>query len=136
MIIENASMKKLVMVGLVLMTMVGLVGCNKRSMNYIIEHEPSIMGIVEEAYDNYMVIYVKTDEYPNGVSCKVSLNVENNDSYTNVSIGDEVVVYYDGNISESDPLQIDKVYAITLRTPAKQKMNRNLMIAGKNVKKL
>lgn len=121
MIMENASMKKLVMVVLVLMSMVGLVACNKRSMNYIIEHEPSVCGIVEEVHDNYIMIYIKTDGYPNGASCKVSLAVENNDSYTNVSIGDEVVVYYDGNISESDPLQIDKVYAITLKAPAKQK---------------
>lgn len=111
-------MKKLIVFALILVTIFGLVGCNNRSMNYIIEHEPNIMGIVEEVQDKYMLIYVKTDEYPNGVSCKVSLNVENNDSYTDVSIGDEVVVYYDGNISESDPLQINTVYAITLKTPA------------------
>lgn len=87
-------------------------------MNYIIEHEPSIAGFVEEVHDDYIIIYIETDGYPYGASCDVSLNVENSDSYTNVSVGDEVVVYYDGNIAETDPLQINTVYAITLRTPA------------------
>ena len=39
------------------------------------------------------------------------------DSYTDVLIGDEVVVYFDGNIMETDPLQLGTVYAITLKTP-------------------
>ena len=36
---------------------------------------------------------------------------------TSFNIGDEVVVYYDGNVAESDPVQINTVYAITLKTP-------------------
>jgi len=47
----------------------------------------------------------------------VSLNPVFGDSYTDVKVGDEVVVYFDGNIAESDPLQLGTVYAITLRTP-------------------
>ena len=39
------------------------------------------------------------------------------------SIGDEVVVYYDGNIAESYPMQINTVYAITLKTPADRAEN-------------
>lgn len=97
-----------------------LIGCNNRSMNYIIENEPSLVGIVEEVYDNSIIIYIENDGYPNGANCEVSLDVENTDSFTDVSVGDEVVVYYDGEIAESDPLQINTVYAITLRTPANQ----------------
>ncbi|MCI5774646.1 MAG: YobA family protein, partial [Erysipelotrichaceae bacterium] len=93
-------------------------GCNHRSMNYIIDHEPSIVGIVEEVYESYILINIKSEEYLKGQDCKVSLEVENKDSYTEISVGDEVFVYYDGNISESDPLQINTVYAITLKTPA------------------
>ena len=33
-------------------------------------------------------------------SCKVSLDVENKDSYTDVSVGDEIIVYYNGEIAE------------------------------------
>lgn len=39
---------------------------------------------------------------------------------THFSVGDEVVVYYDGMIAESDPLQINSVYAITLESPAER----------------
>lgn len=42
------------------------------------------------------------------------------DSYTDVSVDDEVVIYYNGEIAESDPLQINTVYAITLKKPANQ----------------
>ena len=38
-------------------------------------------------------------------------------------VGDEVVVYYDGSIAESDPLRISTVYAITLKTPADRSVN-------------
>ena len=46
---------------------------------------------------------------------KVSLNEKNRDNYAEVSVGDEVVVYYDGKIAESDPLQINTVYGITFK---------------------
>lgn len=68
----------------------GLVGCNNRDMNYIIKHEPSVTGTVEEVHDNYMIIYLKTDGYPNGARCAVSLDVENKDSYTDVAVGDRL----------------------------------------------
>ena len=42
---------------------------------------------------------------------------------THFSIGDEVVVYYDGNVAESYPMQINTVYAITLKTPANRAEN-------------
>lgn len=113
-------MKRSIALVLILICVLGLVGCNNRSMNYIIANEPSATGIVEEVYDNYMIIYLETDSDPSGESCEVSLDVENKDSYTNVSVGDEVVVYYNGEIAESYPLQINTVYAITLKTPANQ----------------
>lgn len=114
-------MQKLISFVLALVCVIGLVGCNKRSMNYIIENEPSITGLVEEIYDDSIVIYIETDGYPDGASCRVSLDVENTDSYTNVSVGDEVVVFYNGEIAESNPLQINTVYAILLKTPSNRK---------------
>lgn len=120
-------MKKILALLLALICMVGLVGCNNRSLNNIIENEPSIEGIVTEVHDHYILIYIVTDGYPYGADGKVSLNVENEDSYTDISVGDEVVVYYNGDIAESDPLQINTVYAITLKTPAaKSSIDENL----------
>ena len=112
-------MKKLIALVLALVCVLGLVGCNNRSMNYIIENEPSITGIVKETNDNSILIENENGEY------WVSLNVENKDSMTNFSVGDEVVVYYDGNIAESYPMQINTVYAITLKTPADRTANDN-----------
>lgn len=111
-------MKKAMAWIFVLFVVLGSVGCGGRSMNDIIENEPSITGIVEEVREQSFLLYLETDGYPGGALCEISLNVENEDSYTHVSVGDEVVVYFDGNIAESYPMQIGEVYAITLRTPA------------------
>lgn len=110
-------MKKLIALVLTLVCVLGMVGCNNRSMNYIISNEPSITGIVKETNENSILIENENGEY------WVSLNVENRDSMTSFSIGDEVVVYYDGNVAESDPMQINTVYAITLKTPADRTEN-------------
>lgn len=89
-----------------------------KSMNDVIENAPSLQGNVTEVHETYMIIHFVTSGYPYGADCSVSLTPVYGDSYTDVSVGDEVVVYFDGNIMETDPLQLGTVYAITLRTPA------------------
>ncbi len=79
-------MKKIFAIILSLTLVLTLIGCNNRSMNYIIENEPSLVGIVEEVYDNSIIIYVENDGYPNGADCEVSLDVENTDSFTGCSV--------------------------------------------------
>lgn len=110
-------MKKLTALFLALVCVLGMVGCNNRSMNYIISHEPSITGIVKETNENAILIENDNGEY------WVSLNEENKDSMTSFNIGDKVVVYYDGQVAESYPMQINTVYAITLTTPADRTEN-------------
>lgn len=60
----------------VLVFALGLAGCSKRTMDYIMENEPSVAGIVEEVQDSYLIIYIRTKGYPDGASCKVSLEME------------------------------------------------------------
>lgn len=110
-------MKKLIALVLILACVLAVAGCNNRSINYIISHEPNIAGTVKSVTDNAVLMENETGEY------WVSLNVENKDSMTHFSIGDEIVVYYDGNIAESYPMQISTVYAITLKTPADRTEN-------------
>ena len=112
-------MKKRIVLILTLLCVLYLVGCNKRSMDYIIANEPNITGIVKETNDNAILIENETGEY------SVSLNVENKNSITHFNTGDEVVVYYDGTIAESYPMQILTVYAITLKNPADRTENDN-----------
>lgn len=128
-------MRKYVVFALALIGILALTGCNNRSMYYIIENEPSVAGIVKEVRDDSILICMETDAYPYGAECSVSLDVENGDSYTDLSVGDEVVVYYNGDIAESEPLKIETVYAITLRTPAENRVEWDkipmVMVDGK-----
>lgn len=105
-------MKKALALLLALVCLLTLAGCDRRSMNYIIQNEPSIQGIVTDTADTAILMENADGEY------WVSLDVQNGDSMTHFSVGDEVVVYFDGNIAESYPMQITTVYAITLRNPA------------------
>ena len=110
-------MRRFVALFLVLACIAGFAGCGSRSMNDIIANEPSIMGIVKDLCENAILIENDNGEY------WVSRNVENKDSYTDLSVGDEIVVYHDGNVMESDPLKVGTVYAITLKIPADRTEN-------------
>ena len=110
-------MKKAIYLLLALVCLLTLAGCDRKSMNYIIQNEPSIPGIVRDTTENSILIENEDGEY------WVSLDVENGDSMTHFRIGDAVVVYFDGSIAESYPMQISRVYAITLTTPAAPSAN-------------
>ena len=116
-------LKKHIVFALALTCILALTGCNNRSMNYIIEHEPSVAGIVEEVRDNSILIYIETDAYPYGAECSVSLDVENTDSYTDLSVGDEVVVYYNGEVAESDPLNESKAIKTVIKNSLRNRTN-------------
>lgn len=115
-------MKKAFTCILTLALVLGLVGCG-RTMNDIIENEPSITGIVKEVSENFILIECEATDSNPWTEYSVSLNVENSDSMTHFTVGDEVVVYYDGNVAETTPLEIGTVYAITLKTPANRGQN-------------
>lgn len=98
----------------------GFTGCT-HDMNYIIAHEPHFSGIVEKYQkDQYILVDVNEDEDINQSYDKiyVSLDVECGDSMTHFDLGDEVVVYYDGEVLDAEPAEVETVYAITLQTPA------------------
>lgn len=124
-------MKRYIAIILSIICISSLVGCENREPNYVSSEEPgitnnstflnnpSIAGIVEEVHEKYIIIYIQTEGYPNGADCKVSLNVEHSDAiYSPITVGDYVVVYYNGAIAESNPLQINTVYAILLKEHA------------------
>lgn len=117
-------MKRILAMVLVLTCLLCMAGCDTKSMNYIISNKPSVTGIVEEVHDDYVIMYSENAEgYPNGSRWSIPLEVENQDSYTDISVGDEIVVYYDGSAMETDPLQVATVFAITLKTPADRATN-------------
>ena len=115
-------MKRLIAI-ILLVCLFNLTGCSQSSMNYIIQNKPSVTGIAEEVHDDYILLYSDSAAgYPNGSTWSIPLTVENQDSYLDISVGDEIVVYFDGNVMETSPLQIGTVYAITLKTPAEREI--------------
>ena len=115
---QGVCMRKYLLFILFVICLLGLVGCKKNSLNYIISNEHSIMGIIKEVNENTILIENESGEYV------ISLNVENSDGiYSPITIDDKVTIYYDGNIAESYPMQIQKVYAILLREPADRTVN-------------
>ena len=112
---EEKSLKKWTSFILILIIALNLAGCSNRNVNRNLQNKPDITGTVLEVHDNSILLEINKEGYPDGTRCKVSLNEKNRDNYAEVSVGDEVVVYYDGKIAESDPLQINTVYGITLK---------------------
>ena len=110
-------MKRTIALFLAFICLLTLAGCDRRSMNYIIQNKPSITGIVRETGEGSILIENADGKY------RVSLDVQNGDSMTDFTVGDEVVVYFDGNIAETYPMQLNTVYAIILRTPADRTAN-------------
>ena len=120
-------MKKRIAFVLALVCVLGLIGCNTKSLNYIIENRPSVTGIVEEVHENYFIMYSETaDGYPYGSRWAVPLKVEDKDSYTDIVVGDEIVMYYDGMVMEIDPLEVSTVYAIKLKTSADRTVSETI----------
>lgn len=114
-------MKKLIGFVLTLVCVLAMAGCNNNSMDDIIANKPSVTGIVEEVHGDYIIMYSDSAEgYPNGSRWSISLDAENKDSYTDLVVGDEIVVYHDGNVMETEPLKVGTVHAITLKTPAER----------------
>lgn len=90
-----------------------LVGCTPMTMNNVYK-EPNFSGQVEEVYEKSILVKVAEDENLGSDLISVSLDVKLRDSRIDFQVGDEVNVYYDGNMAESYPSQVHTVYAITL----------------------
>lgn len=88
------------------------------SMNNV-DKEPHFAGTVTEVYDNAILVSVNEGEDARRSSdlISVSLNVKLKDSMIDFTVGDRVVVYYNGEIAESYPAQVNTVYAIVLTSP-------------------
>lgn len=81
-----------------------------------LDKKPSFIGTVLEVDSQSMLVLVDPDEeaYQSADKIWVSLDVLLKDSMTSFTINDQVKVFYDGQIAESYPAQIHRVYAILL----------------------
>ncbi len=87
-----------------------------------VDKEPHFAGTVTEVHDNAILVSVNEGEDARRSSdlISVSLNVKLKDSMTHFTVGDKVIVYYNGEIAESYPAQVNTVYAIILTSPDMQ----------------
>ena len=93
------------------------------TMKDVIQHKPRFAGVVVEVYgkESVLVKVNKNDAiyksshneavYKSSHLIKVSLDVIKKDAISYYNVGDEITVYYDGNILETYPAQVNKVYA-------------------------
>ncbi len=105
-------MKKLIAFLLALVCTLGLAGCNRN-----FDDKPTVTGFIKEIHDDHILIATSTAEgHPYGASFDISISTKDcNEIYNPLTVGDEIIVYYDGNIAESEPAQINTVYAIKLK---------------------
>lgn len=103
-------MKKLIAALLTVLCLTALTGCeDKNSTEYLLDHAATLVGTVEEVYENDILI-----RSVDGEPYSVSLNVSYKESERAFTVGDIVTVYFDGIVAESYPMQIHTVYAISL----------------------
>lgn len=106
-------MKKFMASTIALVFVISLVGCGN-SEHIESENNSTLIGVVEEIHDSSMVIRCKQAAgYPQGELFSVSLNTEATSNIPEFLIGDQIIVYYNGDVAESDPLQINTVFSIT-----------------------
>lgn len=85
---------------------------HQKSTQYYIDHKPNFKAYVMSKKGNYITVRVKEDEdlYKDYQTLVVLLDVKNRDgAYDSSIIGQEIRVYYDGNIVDD---KIDNVYLI------------------------
>lgn len=88
---------------------------SNKSINFLIDHAPHVRGVVETVEDGrHIIVRVDAEDeiYKEHSVIWVTLNVVRSDSSTDFEVGDDVVIYYDGNISDSSPGKLETVYAI------------------------
>lgn len=107
---ECVSMKKMILY--LVLILVLLTGCTDAMTMEDLVKEPNFSGIVEEIEEKLILVRVNNDDLISSDLIYISLDVELKDSMIDFNIGDEVRIFYDGNMGESYPAQINKVYAI------------------------
>lgn len=90
-------------------------GCSEEvTMDNVFEKD-SFTATVAEPFTSSVLLKVDNDEYDiKDEYIKVSLDLKIEGSLKEFNEGDKVRVYYDGNIKDGHPAQIDNAYTIML----------------------
>ena len=99
-----------------------LSSCSKKIDSNNLNEQTNFVGVIEEVYVESILIIVDEgeDELKSSDLIMVSLDVEIENMLDDYEVGDRVRVYYDGEIAETYPAQINKVYAIVIEEVQKE----------------
>jgi len=94
---------------------------NSVNMKNLHDRTSYFVGVVKEVFEHSILVQISEEDRTRigGNLTFVSTNVYLSDSMTDFMSGDEVIVYFDGMILDSYPMQIMNVYAIFLRSQSK-----------------
>lgn len=106
-------MKKLSLLTLLVISIM-LTGCAKEAPEEeVYKDDPSLMGVIKEIEEESLIINSK-DRVHSGDLRVARLTEED----VEFDVGDTVMVYYNGEITEADPPRIKEVYSIAVKEKA------------------
>ena len=106
-------MKKWIVWCLASSLLLGLMGCGSKDAAVPYKDCPSVTGTVEAVAQDFLHLYTADHPgYPYGAQWEIPLGTAEAGPVPALKPGDTVTVYFDGNIMESDPLQVGEVYGI------------------------
>ena len=105
-------MKRIMIVFLLSLCLFSLSSCWEEQWDMV--GSPNISGVVEQCYADELALRITDERYPeiNGCQAYVSLDVRMEDSLVRFAPGDEVRVYYNGVMSDGEPVYIHEVFTI------------------------
>lgn len=90
-------------------------------MNYIIENEPSMTGIVKEVSDTFIMVEGKTELDEQAYLYKVSLEVENKDSMTHFLLATKLAFIITERLRKAIPHRSIPYMRLPCRHPLTEK---------------
>ena len=105
-------MKRIMIVLLLSLCLFSLSSCREEQWDMV--GSPTVCGTVEACYADKLVVRITDAEHPEiiGLQAYVSLDVRMEDSLVRFAPGDEVRVYYNGVMSDGEPVYIHEVFTI------------------------
>lgn len=105
-------MKRIMIVLLLSLCLFSLSSCREEQWDMV--GLPTVCGTVEACDADKLALRITDERYPeiNGCQVYVSLDVRMEDSLVRFAPGDDVRVYYNGVMSDGEPVYINEVFTI------------------------
>lgn len=111
--IGSYEMKKLLL--LLLICMAVLIACTNEAANNDTKDKTfSFLATVLEANENYLIVEPNTESIERKSADKIQVSLQDKSPYPVPQVGDTINIVYNGEIMESYPARIGKVYRIEI----------------------